>query len=126
MTVVACSEYDRLTLRGISPMRLIRTETKVPRLTSLHRGNTVLGHESVDSGGGDFVTRLKFHATGATLFIFVIISAGSSAAGLSLAVGGHVPIWATLLFLSILAIVIPVGSMIGYLFYVPRNHKADN
>ena len=95
------------------------------RLTSRHRNETVSGYKSIDNGGGVVTRQMKIHATGAALFFFVIVSACLSMVGISLASGSHAPFWAVLLFLSILAITVPLGGVVGYLFYLPREQGTD-
>jgi hypothetical protein len=91
----------------------------VPRLISRHQGVAISGYEAVDNGGDAVKRKVKIQTTGAAMLVSVIASACLSVVGLILAADSHAPIWAVLLFLSVLAIAVPLGGVLGYLFYQP-------
>jgi hypothetical protein len=70
--------------------------------------------------------RAKTHAAGAALFLFIIMSICLAVAGVDLASGIHAPIWAILFLLSIVSMSMPLGGVVLYVFYVPKEADADN
>lgn len=65
-------------------------------------------------------------AGGCALFLLVMAAICLSAIGARKAYNAHAPSWAFFLFYSVLAISVPVGSIIGYLFHIPRQRKSED
>jgi uncharacterized membrane protein YoaK (UPF0700 family) len=68
---------------------------------------------------------MKANTVLAALLFFVVLSTFLSVMGIKAAHGSHAPSWAILLFLSILAISVPIAGVVSYVFYIPREHGSD-
>jgi hypothetical protein len=69
--------------------------------------------------------RVKAHSVLAALLFFVVLSTCLCVIGIKAAYGSHAPLWAILLFLSTLAISVPIAGVVSYVFYVPRDRDSD-
>jgi len=69
---------------------------------------------------GGIVRYAKFNPIGILFYVFVAGSACLAVVGMSMAVSTHAPAWATLLFASLLAVSVPLGGVVSYVFFNPR------
>jgi hypothetical protein len=84
-----------------------------------------MGAGSMASGDGGALRRAKFHAVGVLFYLFVALSACLSVAGMSVIATTHAPTWAALLFASVLAINVPLGGVVSYVFFVSKKDAPD-
>lgn len=61
----------------------------------------------------------KFHLVGVLFYAFVAGAACLAAIGIGMAAETRAPAWATLLFASVLAVSVPLGGVVSYVFFYP-------
>jgi hypothetical protein len=68
--------------------------------------------------------RRKAQIIGTAYSISVATSVILSVIGVHLASAAHAPAWTFFLFFGLIAIAIPIGGVVGYLFYLPEQPDA--
>jgi|HubBroStandDraft_5_1064220.scaffolds.fasta_scaffold1894248_1 hypothetical protein len=62
----------------------------------------------------------KFRAVGVLFYAFVAGAACLAVTGMSMVAVTHAPIWAIIFFASLLAISVPLGGVVSYVFFARR------
>lgn len=59
----------------------------------------------------------NFRKIGIIFYLFVVASVCLAAVGIGFVATTHIPIWAILLFASVMTMNVPLGGLVGYVFF---------